>query len=78
MEILEEAFLFDVGEGAYEPYVIRDILIEEEADGTVYEFDYSGWEGGDLTFSFKYRHGDSTIVFKNQPRIVWRKKPPGR
>jgi len=78
MEILEEAFLFDTGDGAFEPYIIRGIVVEQEDDGTLYDFEYSGWEGGILNFSFKYRPGDSTIVFKNQPRIVWRRKSPER
>jgi hypothetical protein len=76
MEIIEEALLFYTGEFGFDPYVIRSLRIEPEDDGTFFEIEHSGWEGGRLTLSFFFRSADSTIVFENQPSVVWRKAPP--
>ena len=75
MEILEEALIFHLGEGAYDPYVIRSIRVEPGIDGTSYHIEHSGWESGSLLLSFFFRSADSTIVFENQPLIVWRRQP---
>ena len=75
MEILDEAVLFYTGGTVYEPYVVRSIEVEEQDDGTVYNIEHSGWESGSLMLSLKFRTADSTIVFTNQPTMVWRKVP---
>ena len=77
MEIMEEALLFYSEEHLFDPFVIRSIKVEPEADGPVYEIEHSGWESGSLTLSLKFRSADSTIVFKNQPTLIWRRQAAG-
>ena len=75
MEILEEAILFHTGEYAFDPYIIRSIVVEPGNNGTGYEIEHSGWETGEMTLSLFFRTEDSTIVFRNQPLTIWRRVP---
>jgi len=77
LEILENALLFHTGDGNIEPYIIRNIEVEQSADGTAYEIEHSGRESGSLTLSLLLRSADGTIVFENQPLMVWRRNPSG-
>ena len=77
LEILENALLFHLGDGNFDPYIIRNIVVEQKPDGTAYEIEHSGRESGSLTLSLLLRSADGTIVFENQPLMVWRKNPPG-
>ena len=77
LEILEKALLFHTGDGDFDPYIIRSIQVEQRTDGTSYEIEHSGRESGSLTLSLLLRSADGTIVFENQPLMVWRKSPSG-
>ncbi len=78
MEILEKALAFDVGGGDFTVQVIRSIETSPAPEGTDYEIEYRNREGGIFTLSFTYRPADTTIVFRNQPELIWVRNPrPG-
>jgi hypothetical protein len=73
LEILSEALLFYTEETAFDPYVIHEIQTEVEEDGTRYMIEHSGPEQGRMTLTLFVHTGDSTLIFRNQPSVVWRK-----
>jgi len=73
LELMEEAVLFYTEERAFDPYIIKGIQVVVEEEGTAYEIQHSGWDGGDMVLSLFVRTGDTTLVFKNQPFRVWRR-----
>jgi hypothetical protein len=76
-EILDEALLFHTEARAFDPYLIHEIQTEVDEDGTRYIIEHSGAEMGSMTLTLFFYQGDSTLVFENQPFIVWRKVSSG-
>jgi hypothetical protein len=73
-EILEESLIFHTGEGGWTLNKYRTISVEtdvEDVEGTLYQIEYLGPEGGLFTFSVVLRPADGTIIFLNQPDIIW-------
>jgi hypothetical protein len=73
-EILEESLIFHTGEGGFTLHQYRAISVDSDVEdvvGTLYEIEYLGPEGGLFTFSVVLRPADGTIIFLNQPDMVW-------
>jgi hypothetical protein len=73
-EILEESLLFHTGGGGLTRNKYRTKSVEtdlEDVEGTLYRIEYLGPEGGFFTLSVVLRPADGTIIFLNQPEIVW-------
>jgi hypothetical protein len=73
LEGREDALLFYSEKNVYQPFSIEGVALEEMPDGTFYDIEHSGAEGGSMVFSVFLRQGDTTMVFRNQPLMVWRK-----
>jgi len=71
LEILSEALLFFVEGENFDPYIIHEITVEVEEDGTRHIIEHSGSEMGRMTISLFVHPGDSTLVFENQPEVMW-------
>ena len=73
-EIHEESLIFHTGEGTFTLHEYQSISADsdvEDVEGTLYKIEYLGPEGGLYVFSVVLRPADSTIIFLNQPEIVW-------
>lgn len=78
LELMPAAVLFYLGdEGDMEPYVVQELRVIPIDEGTLYEIDHTGREGGTMTLSLVVPPGDSTLFFRNQPQVVWRKTEDG-
>lgn len=73
LEIMPAAILFYSDEREFEPYVIQELRVIPEEEAILYEIDHTGWEGGSMTLSLFVHPGDTTLVFRNQPFVVWKK-----
>jgi hypothetical protein len=71
LEIIEDALVFHTGEETFDLHMIREIRAETVDGGVEFELDHWGKEGVSMTFSFIYNPADTTIRFKNQPRVIW-------
>lgn len=63
---------FETGEGATTSHPIEGVSVRPgDGGGALYEIEY-GSGGATYRFSF-YRDGSGTVVFRNQPRMRWRR-----
>ncbi len=76
-EILEESLIFHTGGETFDIYLILSVRAKRENGTTFYEIDHTGEEGGDLMLPLVFRSADGTIVFQNQPEIVWSRSTTG-
>jgi hypothetical protein len=75
-EISEDTVIIHTGEGTFTTHQFYSLSVDSTADGIEYNLRYVGQGEEVYNFPLRYRPFDGTIIFPNQPRMIWKKGSP--